>query len=391
MLTRKDTAELLKLRERIHEVLEKRFFSRENILYDYAGMDGGVVIPAPEECLANQPNAFAWNTPIENGAFFNGVLLTGLCDLYEKFPSEKLKCQMQKLFRGLCRLQDCSPVQGCILRGIGSDGKSFYPASSDDQVVPFLLGLWRFSQSAASTPEEKADCHRRCRETVLALKNNRWIIPGARKGFDRGNIAGKAKCNMCNILLAAMILDQTDPNGASEFDRIFEERKDVVFAGYPDMPAHACWYSAHNYYILSMVADAYPAYREQAENALRITAEAASKGTGSWKLYVPGLSFTPDWHPLNSLWREQKNTKDAVDITGGAFWRLWTETCPAVMNERISIMSAFAAAWIVLLSGNKEIIAKTLPDILEALERVPFEDLYYSPFFFAENAIAKII
>ena len=94
---------------------------------------------------------------------------------------------------------------------------------------------------------------------------------------------------------------------------------------------------------------------------------------------------------MNSLWREQKNTKDTVDITGGAFWRLWTETCPAVMNERISIMSAFAAAWIVLLSGNKEIIAKTLPDILEALERVPFEDLYYSPFFFAENAIAKII
>ncbi len=391
MLTRQDTDKLLELRERIHEILERRFFSRENILYDYAGQNGETVLPTQEECLANKPNAFAWNTPIENGGFFNGDLLTGLCDLYEKFPSEKLKRQMQALFRGLCRLQDGSPVKGCILRGIASDGKSFYPASSEDQVIPFLQGLWRFSQSAASSPEEKADCRRRCCETVLALKNNRWIISGARNGFERGNIAGKAKCNMGNILLAAMILDHEAPTGTSEFESILEERKDVVFAGYPDIPADACWYSAHNYYILSMAADAYPAYREKIRNALRITAETASKWIGCWKQYIPGLAFTPDWHPLNSLWHEQKNTKDAVDITGAAFWRLWSETCPAVMNERTSIMSALAAAWIVLLSGDHEIIAKALPDILEALERIPFKDLYYSPFFFAENVIAQII
>ena len=385
------TEKLLKLRERIHSILEKRFFSRENILYDYAGLNGEVVIPTAEECLANKPNAFAWNTPIENGGFFNGVLLTGLCDLYENYPSEKLKGQMQKLFRGLCRLQDSSPVKGCILRGIASDGKSFYPASSDDQVSPFLLGLWRFSQSAASTQEEKAECRRRCHETVKALKNNGWIIPGARTGFNRGNIAGKSPFNMCNILLAAMILDQTEPNGSSEFVRILEERKEIVFAGYPDIPAHACWYSAHNYYILSMIAKKYPEYREQARKSLKITAEAAAKWIGRWKQYVPGLAFTPDWHPLNALWHEQKNTKDAVAITGAPFWSLWSETCPAVMNERNSIMSAFAAAWIVLLSDDQEIIAKALPDILEALDRIPFERLYYSPFFFAENVIAKLL
>ncbi len=385
------TEKLLELRERIHGILEKRFFSSENILYDYAGPNGEVVIPTAEECLANKPNAFAWNTPIENGGFFNGDLLAGLCDLYEKFPSEKLAKQMRTLARGLYVLQDKSPVKGCILRGIGSDGKSFYPASSTDQVIPFLLGLWRYSQSKASTPEEKADCRRRCRETALALKQNHWIVPGARKGFNRGNIANKKPYDMCAILLAAMILDQTDPDGISEFDRIFEERKDAVFAGYPDIPANDCWFSAHNYYILAMVADAYPAYRKQADHALKITAEAASKWISCWKQYVPGLAFTPDWHPLNSLWREQKNSKDAVAITGGPFWSLWTETCPAVMNERRSIMSAFAAAWIVLMSGDQEIIAKALPDILEALDRIPFDNLYYSPFFFAENVIAKTV
>ena len=85
MLTRQDTDKLLELRERIHEILERRFFSRENILYDYAGQNGETVLPTQEECLANKPNAFAWNTPIENGGFFNGDLLTGLCDLYVEF------------------------------------------------------------------------------------------------------------------------------------------------------------------------------------------------------------------------------------------------------------------------------------------------------------------
>ena len=391
MLTWQEKEQLLELRERIHAILEKRFFSGENILYDYAGLDGEAVIPSSEECRTCKPNAFAWNTPIENGGFFNGDLLTGLCDLYEKFPSEKLRMQMRKLVRGLFRLQDLSPVKGCILRGIAGDGKSFYPASSNDQVIPFLLGLWRFSQSEAATREEKAECRRRCRETALALKDNRWIVPGARSGFERGNISAKAPYDMCHILLAAMILDHTDPGETPGFDRILEERKNIVSAGYPDIPAGHCWISAHNYYILSMAADAYPAYRNPAENALRITAEAASKWIGGWKQYVPGLAFSPDWHLLNSLWHEQKNTKDAVDITGAPFWELWTKICPAVMNERESIMSAFAAAWIVLLSGDKEIIAKVEPAIMEALARVPFERLHYAPFFFAENVIAKIV
>ena len=181
------------------------------------------------------------------------------------------------------------------------------------------------------------------------------------------------------------------PTGSKELLSTIKERKNIVSAGYPDIPADYCWISAHNYYILSMAADAYPAYRNLAEKALRITAEAASKWIGRWKQYVPGLAFSPDWHLLNSLWHEQKNTKDAVDITGAPFWELWTKICPAVMNERGSIMSAFAAAWIVLLSGDEEIIAKVEPDIMEALARVPFERLHYAPFFFAENVIAKIV
>ena len=61
------------------------------------------------------------------------------------------------------------------------------------------------------------------------------------------------------------------------------------------------------------------------------------------------------------------------------------------MNERESIMFAFSAAWLVLISGDDEIIKKAEPDILEALKRVPFDNLHYAPFFFAENVIAKMV
>lgn len=387
----KDLEKLLRLRERIHEILERRFLSGENVLYDYAGLKGEVVLPTPEECLANKPNAFAWNTPIENGGFFNGDLLTALCDLYEIFPSEKLAKQMRTLARGLYVLQDRSPVAGCILRGIGSGGKCFYPASSNDQVIPFLLGLWRFAQSGASTPAEKAECRRRCRETVLALKRNRGIVPGARPGFERGNLTANAPYDMCHILLAAMILDETDPEGGTEFGRVLNDRKESVFAGFPEISAEHCWFASHNFYILSMLAATCPAYREPARKALKITAEAASKWIGCWKQYVPGLAFTLDWHPLNDFWHEQKNTADCKDITGALLWRSWSEICPAVMNERKSIMPAFAAAWIVLLSGDEEVIARSRPGIIEALESVPFEKLYYAPFFFAENVISLLV
>ena len=62
----KDLEKLLDLRERIHDILERRFLSGENILYDYAGPNGEVVLPTPEETLENKPNAFAWNTPIDS-------------------------------------------------------------------------------------------------------------------------------------------------------------------------------------------------------------------------------------------------------------------------------------------------------------------------------------
>ena len=134
------SCDLTAIQNRILDVIEKRFISPEGVLYDYAGLKGEVVLPTPEECALNKPNALAWNTPIENGGFFNGLLLVGLVDLWETQPSEKIAKMARTMLKGLYVLQDKSPVPGCILRGIGKDG-CFYPASST--VAPWFVGLFQ--------------------------------------------------------------------------------------------------------------------------------------------------------------------------------------------------------------------------------------------------------
>jgi hypothetical protein len=49
-----------------------------DVLLDFTDLDGSVIIPTPEECLAGKPNALGWWSPIENGAMFNGMYLDGM-------------------------------------------------------------------------------------------------------------------------------------------------------------------------------------------------------------------------------------------------------------------------------------------------------------------------
>ena len=72
----------------IQNELKKRFLSPQGFLYDYADGNGEVELPTPDECLANFPNVFGWWTPIENGGFFTGLYLVGLCEEYACAPSE---------------------------------------------------------------------------------------------------------------------------------------------------------------------------------------------------------------------------------------------------------------------------------------------------------------
>jgi hypothetical protein len=382
--------EFVVLQNRILDVIEKRFISSEYVLYDYAGLNGEVILPTPEECAQNKPNALAWNTPIENGGFFNGLLLVGLVNSWENQPSEKVANLARTMLKGLYILQDKSPVPGCILRGIGADG-CFYPASSFDQVIPWFLGLWEYSKSSLATEAERKECRERCYTVVKALEKNNWIIPGTKDGFARGNLFNaRQPYDNCALVILTMILDEMEAADHYISD-LLKEREENICAGYPAIRANECWYASHNFYILRMLAKQVKdtALRAKLYHALKITAAALPSGISTWKNYVPGLKFSPDWHSLNRVWFEQKNCKEAQACTNPQ-WSIWNETCPAVMNERKSIMYGLSSAWILLISEDKEIIDANKGAILEMLNGIPYEELYYVPFFYAINVIAEI-
>ena len=67
-----------------------------------------------------------------------------------------------------------------------------------------------------------------------------------------------------------------------------------------------------------------------------------------------------------------------------------TSVSPAVLDERKTIMAALSAAWIFLMSEDKALIDAHKGAILEMLNGIPYEELYYVPFFYAINVISEL-
>ena len=109
--------------ERIQEQIMNRFADSHGIITDYRGLKGEIVLPTPEECERNIPNAKGYWTPIENGGFFTGLYLLGQCRRYRQEKSENTRTLIRRLVGGLCKLQDVATVPGFIARGVGTDGK----------------------------------------------------------------------------------------------------------------------------------------------------------------------------------------------------------------------------------------------------------------------------
>ena len=49
--------------EAAHREIWKRFMGPNGLLFDFAPINGKVLLPTPEECAQGKPNAFSWNTP----------------------------------------------------------------------------------------------------------------------------------------------------------------------------------------------------------------------------------------------------------------------------------------------------------------------------------------
>ena len=257
------------LSRRVEEELKRRFLSPDGILYDYAGPAGEVILPLPGECRDNFPNPFGWWTPIENGAFFTGDYLLGLLRNLRRPAAGGRGEFARTLLHGLFLLQDRAQTEGCILRGIGADGSCHYPASSCDQVVPWLLALYEFQRHPASSELERAECRERLLRLLTALQKRNWTIPGDIPGYDRGSFLSgdtpeAALVSSVNLLLATAVM--ADLSGEATYRELHrrvateplpfgKSRLQILNGGTAGNPLWMGWFLTHTVYAMRLLTE----------------------------------------------------------------------------------------------------------------------------------------
>ncbi|MEN9944674.1 MAG: hypothetical protein RLY18_632, partial [Pseudomonadota bacterium] len=83
-----------------------------------------------------------------------------------------------------------SDVKGFVGRGVSTDGKSHYPMGSNDQTLPWFLGLWRYWQSGIATEAEKAKITQHLVTTAEEIVRLGWKMPAEKPFGTRGSFEG---------------------------------------------------------------------------------------------------------------------------------------------------------------------------------------------------------
>ena len=176
--------------QKAHDEIWRRFIDKYGIMIDFADMNGEVSLPTPEECREGKPNALGWWAPIENGAMFNGLYMDAAVNRWQRTKSAEDAEKARKLMQGLLLLNSISDVKGFVGRGVSTDGKSHYPMGSNDQTLPWFLGLWRYWQSGIATEAEKAKIMQHLVTTAEEIVRLGWKMPAEQPFGTRGSFEG---------------------------------------------------------------------------------------------------------------------------------------------------------------------------------------------------------
>jgi hypothetical protein len=399
--------------ESAHGALWARMIKADGIMLDYADRDGSVVIPTPEECAQSKPNAMGWGTPIANGTFFTGLYLSAVVERHSRTKSELDKARARLLAQGLMRLAGLSDVPGYIARGIATDGKSHYPAGSDDQTHPWFFGLYRYAMSDLPDAAEKAAIVAKMTAVATALRQNRWRCPcaGSFTGQDRGAFGGKDFRDATRLLFILRAMHEVTRD-ASWLAAYHEAVREIPAGSSIDRSAicaEGCvrdleaikdlrtqmWIFAGAQASLAELArlETDPAIRDAYRQGLQKTARYAAEGIAAYRDFDNG-DEPPfrllDWRNLlNPNWMPQKTQDEATETALRQLREAhridWTsQRMPRRDRENRQMREPLAAAYIVAVSGDADLIATLRPQIESAIRHYEYGKLYGSLFFFAE-------
>ena len=394
----------MKRADTLHSIVWKRYIRMPyGHLIDYASPDGNTVFPSKEQCESDFPNPMGWWTPSENGSFFTGLYLAALTEKYKLNPNEKTASEINLLVKGLFLNQDVSEVDGFIARGVADDGISHYKLSSEDQVGPWVYGLWCAYESDATDKTVKEEIKVHISREMEGLCRNGFNIPCEITGytwgsFIRGDFRGCAKLLGC-IMAAYRITGEY--KWLEIYEKLAEEKPDGIltradicrYGLAPDMVKNTgliqFWIHACAHLFLEKLADYDEKRRTVYKQALENNCAVAVKFLDGYKTYLASerLDFDTDWTKLSHLYKRTENPTDGMNIAleQNRFWM--SKIVPERHIEHNVLGNMLFASVICLTSGNKDISETAKNAIFSAANEINWEKLNLSYAFVAESAI----
>ena len=331
------------------------------------------------------------------------MYLVAQCDRYERNKTPENREKVRRLVAGLCKLQDVGSTPGFIARGVGSDGKCHYAASSNDQNFPWFLGLGRYLETDIPTPEERQDCIERIRRQGEALQKLNWRIPGDRPNFERGWWLGSEYTACVHIATATRVLYEV--TGEEKWKKLHyelirgrmsdgRERKVCIASGPMNMAGWSAWFLSNCQYAVRILflRETDPELKKYYAASLRNTARRAVSLIPYYKRFRPSpeqTGFTPDWHVMMPPFAPQKNGTEAAALALEQN-KVWSKKSPAVAQEKVWLKPALCAAWIVVLSEETELKRNSMPEIRRMILGLDGTRLYYATFFYLENLVETL-
>jgi len=396
--------EVAQAAEKAHSELWRRFIDAYGIMIDFADMDGKVSLPTPEECREGKPNALGWWAPIENGAMFNGLYMDSSVNRWKRTQAAADAEKARKLMQGLLLLNSISDVKGFVGRGVSTDGKSHYAMGSNDQTLPWFLGLWRYWQSGIATNAEKAKIAQHLVTTAEEIVRLGWKMPAEPPFGTRGSFEGfhfeevSRKLFTMKALHAVtgdakwqtMYLDELVKRGSEKN----LTKREICEGGM------VFWYSkTHNWTSCAAVGALRGLWEMESDAALK---SVYAKGlAASAKLAAEALPlaqqwdnadtspFEMNWRVMNADWKPLTTEKEAQELAMVQI-KSFLKVAPRRGRETAFIREPTAAAWIVTLCPDATVLKAHTPEVEKVITRYDFAKLYYSQFFWVEMAWERL-
>ncbi len=386
--------------EAAHREIWRRFIDKHHVMLDFAMPDGSVSIPTPEECKLGKPNALGWWSPIENGAMFNGLYMDAAVNRWRVTHKEEDAARSRQLAEGLMLLSSISQVKGFVGRGIATDSVSHYPMGSNDQTLPWFMGLWRYLDAGLASAEERQRITARMVETAEIIVSLKWQMPAEEPFRIRGSFADFAFHSAPRVLFVTKALHQLTQD--SKWEAMYREALHARASADKPSRLEFCERGMvfehggrHSWTSSCGVTSIRALWEMEKDETLRAAYARGLEASAvlamqslplaqDFKLDDP-RTFDPDWRKLNATWTLQTTEKQAQDVAEVQSRNL-NKIAPRRVMEFNNMREPVFAAWIVTMGTDKAALNQRRADVEKVLGHYRYPELYYSQFFPAECA-----